>query len=75
MPASGCTRRRMTRPSRGRSFALDTYAPLTPDDHERTPGLAASLPGRALRMNDTIELLVGDGGVKGLGFARAVKLV
>ena len=61
---------------RGRRFALETLAPLTPDD----PGIApsrgeAALPARALRMIDEVELFVPDGGPHGLGFIRGVKNV
>ena len=61
---------------RGRRFALETLAPLTPDD----AGVASSegeaaLPARALRMIDEIELFVPDGGPNGLGFIRGVKVV
>ena len=61
---------------RGRRFALETLAPLTPDDTDvAPPDGSAVLPARALRMIDEIELLVPDGGPNGLGFIRGVKYV
>ena len=61
---------------RGRRFALETCAPLTPDDTGvASPDGAAVLPARALRMIDEIELFVPDGGPNGLGFIRGVKHV
>jgi acyl transferase domain-containing protein/3-hydroxymyristoyl/3-hydroxydecanoyl-(acyl carrier protein) dehydratase len=58
---------------RGEQFALETCAPLDPDDTDATPGPPAALPARALRMIDEIELYVPDGGRHGLGFIRGVK--
>ena len=61
---------------RGRRFALETLAPLTPDDMGAAqPDGAAVLPARALRMIDEIELFVPDGGANGLGFIHGVKHV
>ena len=61
---------------RGRRFALETLAPLTPDDTGvAQPEGAAVLPARALRMIDEIELFVPDGGPHELGFIRGVKHV
>jgi len=62
--------------ARGRRFALETLAPLTPDDTSvAQPDAAAVLPARAFRMIDEIELFVPDGGPHGLGFIRGVKQV
>ena len=61
---------------RGRRFALETLAPLTPDDAGVAPSEGgAVLPARALRMIDEVELFVPDGGPHGLGFIRGVKAV
>jgi len=61
---------------RGRRFALETLAPLMPDDTNTAEStVAAALPARAFRMIDEIELLVPDGGPHGLGFIRGVKEV
>lgn len=60
---------------RGERFALETCAPLDPDDAGATPGAPTALPARALRMIDEIELYVPDGGPPGLGFIRGVKEV
>jgi 3-hydroxymyristoyl/3-hydroxydecanoyl-(acyl carrier protein) dehydratase len=60
---------------RGRRVALETLAPLTPDDGARAHLDGALLPARALRMIDEIALYVPDGGPNGLGFIRGVKEV
>lgn len=60
---------------RGEHFALESFAPLHPDDPDRASGPAAALPGRALRMNDEIELYLPNGGPRGLGFIRGIKEV
>ncbi|HVP13848.1 MAG TPA: beta-ketoacyl synthase N-terminal-like domain-containing protein [Phycisphaerae bacterium] len=53
-----------------RCFALDDLPPLTPDDATTTPASPLALPARALRMVDTVEALLPDGGPHGLGFIR-----
>ena len=58
---------------RGLRLELETCSPLDPDDTAVTPAPAAALPGRALRMVDTIDLFVPDGGPTGLGFIRGTK--
>ena len=60
---------------RGRRFALETQAPLTPDDAGDAHPDGALLPARALRMIDEIALYVPNGGPHGLGFIRGVKEV
>ena len=61
---------------RSRRFALETLAPLTPDDTGIAPSSSeAALPARALRMIDEVELFVPDGGPHGLGFIRGAKKV
>ncbi len=61
---------------RARRFALDTSAPVTPDDPDgRAPDNGLVLPAHALRMVDEIELFVPNGGPNGLGFIRGVKQV
>ncbi|MFQ5805600.1 MAG: beta-ketoacyl synthase N-terminal-like domain-containing protein [Phycisphaerae bacterium] len=60
---------------RGQGFALETCAPMHPDDTNSAPGPAAALPARALRMIDEIELFVPAAGPDGLGFIRGVKRV
>jgi 3-hydroxymyristoyl/3-hydroxydecanoyl-(acyl carrier protein) dehydratase len=52
---------------------LQDEAPLTPEDRKRDPGRGLSLPSRALRMIDRIELYLPQGGPHRLGFVRAVK--
>jgi len=60
---------------RGQRFALETCAPLSPEDTNVAPGPPAAMPARALRMIDDVELFVPDGGPEGLGFIRGVKRV
>ncbi|GBC61395.1 type I polyketide synthase [Desulfonema ishimotonii] len=61
--------------ARGRAFAFENEAPLSPHDPDLTPAPALALPSKALRMIDEIELYVPDGGPHGLGFVRGVKTV
>jgi len=61
--------------ARGEQFDLDTYAPLTPDDDDVEIGSAAAMPARAMRMIDSVDLFVPDGGSHGLGYIRGVALV
>ena len=61
--------------ARGELFELETCAPLDPEDTTVVPGSAAALPARALRMVDTIDLFVPDGGPARLGFIRGTKEV
>ena len=49
---------------------LETLPPLTPDDAKVAGGAPLALPGRALRMVDSIEALIPNGGPHGLGFVR-----
>jgi 3-oxoacyl-(acyl-carrier-protein) synthase/3-hydroxymyristoyl/3-hydroxydecanoyl-(acyl carrier protein) dehydratase len=51
---------------------LEALPPLTPDDTQSIGGPRLALPGRALRMVDSIEALMPDGGPHGLGFIRGV---
>lgn len=61
---------------RARPIALQTLAPMSPTDtqaaHQED---TAAMPARAMRMVDSIELFVPDGGPAGLGFIRGIKLV
>jgi 3-hydroxymyristoyl/3-hydroxydecanoyl-(acyl carrier protein) dehydratase len=59
----------------GRSFTFENAAPLYPDDPEKTPAAALSMPAKALRMLDRIALFIPDGGPFGLGFIRGTKIV
>ena len=52
---------------------LADHPPLTPDDGFTTPGIG--MPSRALRMIDTIEVHLADGGPDNLGFVRGTKQV
>ena len=61
---------------RARPIALQTLAPMTPTDTHAAPlDETAALPARAMRMVDSIELFVPDGGPAGLGFIRGIKQV
>ena len=57
----------------GRPQPLADHLPLTPDDGAATPGIG--MPARALRMVDTIEVHLADGGPDRLGFVRGTKRV
>jgi PfaB family protein len=59
--------------SRSRDFTDD--APLSPDDPDDTPAPSLSMPSKAIRMIDRIDVYVPDGGPQGLGFIRGVKTV
>ncbi|HSB53408.1 MAG TPA: hypothetical protein VLD58_03595, partial [Gemmatimonadales bacterium] len=52
---------------------LKDEPPLTPDDRKRSPAQGLSLPARALRMIDRIELYLPHGGPDRLAFVRGVK--
>jgi acyl transferase domain-containing protein/3-hydroxymyristoyl/3-hydroxydecanoyl-(acyl carrier protein) dehydratase len=54
-------------------WELADEAPLTPEDRRRSPGPGLSLPARALRMIDRIEVFLPQGGPHRLGFVRGVK--
>jgi PfaB family protein len=61
---------------RARPIALQTVAPMTPTDTDAArQDDAAALPAHAMRMVDSIELFVPDGGPAGLGFIRGIKQV
>jgi acyl transferase domain-containing protein/3-hydroxymyristoyl/3-hydroxydecanoyl-(acyl carrier protein) dehydratase len=61
---------------RARPIALQSLAPMTPTDTHAAPlDDTAALPARAMRMVDSIELFVPDGGPAGLGFIRGTKHV
>ncbi len=61
--------------SSGETHVMDTARPHAPDDPVVDPAPAMALPAKALRMIDTIELWVPDGGPHGLGFIRGTKTV
>ena len=56
-----------------RDFA--NHPPLDPDDTDVAAGSGMSMPSKALRMIDRVEVYVPDGGPHGLGFIRGVKTV
>ncbi len=61
--------------ARSRSHRFKDEAPLFPDDLETDMKLGLTMPAKALRMIDEIEIYVPDGGPHGLGFIRGVKIV
>jgi 3-hydroxymyristoyl/3-hydroxydecanoyl-(acyl carrier protein) dehydratase len=54
-------------------WELTDEAPLTPEDRPCSPGQGLSLPAKALRMIDRIELFLPQGGPHNLGFVRGAK--
>lgn len=61
--------------ARGRRIELPDVAPMCPNDHTVKHWEGAALPSRALRMIDSVEVYIPDGGPKGLGFLRGIKQV
>ncbi len=59
----------------GLSVVFKDEAPLTPDDPESVKTSCLSMPSRAIRMIDRIEIYLPDGGCQGLGFIRGLKRV
>jgi 3-hydroxymyristoyl/3-hydroxydecanoyl-(acyl carrier protein) dehydratase len=51
------------------------FQDAAPDDPNVDPATGLAMPSRALRMIDRIDLFLPDGGPKGLGFVRGVKMV
>ncbi len=58
-----------------RSYLFQNDAPLSPDDPNMDSAPALAMPAKALRMIDSIEVYVPDGGPHALGFIRGVKIV
>jgi 3-hydroxymyristoyl/3-hydroxydecanoyl-(acyl carrier protein) dehydratase len=58
-----------------RSVVFEDEAPLFPEDPDADPASSPAMPAKALRMIDSIEVFVPDGGPEGLGFIRGVKMV
>jgi PfaB family protein len=58
---------------RSRSCGFKDDAPLSPNDPDAHPAPSLSMPAKALRMIDRIDVYVPDGGPEGLGFIRGVK--
>ncbi len=57
----------------GRSCSFKDDAPFSPDDPDAHPAPPLSMPAKALRMIDRIDLYIPNGGPEGLGFIRGVK--
>ncbi|HUV50995.1 MAG TPA: beta-ketoacyl synthase N-terminal-like domain-containing protein [Anaerolineae bacterium] len=55
------------------AYLLEDKAPFTPDDSVVDKAPCLSMPSKALRMIDKIDLYLPDGGPKGLGFIRGIK--
>jgi len=58
-----------------RSDALEEIAPRWPDDPETAPFSGLTMPAGALRMIDTVDLYIPDGGPAALGYIRGIKIV
>jgi 3-hydroxymyristoyl/3-hydroxydecanoyl-(acyl carrier protein) dehydratase/malonyl CoA-acyl carrier protein transacylase len=57
--------------SRSKSYSLPDGPPYTPEDHSALPygrGSDGQMPARAFRMIDRADVLMPDGGPRGLGF-------
>lgn len=61
--------------STGESHTFDRERPLSPEDPGSDAAPSLAFPATALRMIDTIELWVPDGGPRGLGFIRGAKTI
>jgi len=59
--------------NRSRSCNFIDDAPLSPDDSDAQPAPSLSMPAKALRMIDRVDVYVPNGGPEGLGFIRGVK--
>jgi acyl transferase domain-containing protein/3-hydroxymyristoyl/3-hydroxydecanoyl-(acyl carrier protein) dehydratase len=55
------------------AYLFEDKAPFTPDDPVVDKAPCLSMPSKALRMIDKIDLYLPDGGPKGLGFIRGIK--
>lgn len=58
-----------------RSYIFEDVHPLFPGDDEIDSAPSLAMPAKALRMIDTVETYIPDGGPHGLGFIRGVKKV
>ena len=59
----------------GERLRLEDIPPLTPEDSMVSDAYPRSVPGKALRMIDTIESYTANGGRHGLGYVRGTKTV
>jgi 3-hydroxymyristoyl/3-hydroxydecanoyl-(acyl carrier protein) dehydratase len=57
----------------GRSCSFKDDAPFSPDDPDAHPAPPLSMPAKALRMIDRIDVYIPNGGPEGLGFIRGIK--
>ena len=55
------------------AYLFKDEAPFTPDDPAIDKAPCLSMPSKAIRMIDKIDLYLPDGGPKGLGFIRGIK--
>ncbi len=60
---------------RSRDHTFVDRHPLAPSDPETDPPRGLSLPARAIRMIDRIDVCLPDGGPAGLGFIRGSKVI
>ncbi|HAH07368.1 MAG TPA: type I polyketide synthase [Elusimicrobia bacterium] len=59
----------------GLPLPVEDFLPRNPEDRESSPSSGLPMPSRALRMFDSVDLYLPDGGPNGLGFIRGVKKV
>jgi len=64
-----------TKRVQGFSMEFPDDRPLDPEDARCTEPQGLPLPSRALRMFDSVDLFIPDGGPKGLGYIRGIKQV
>ncbi len=57
------------------AYVFNNRHPITPDDPEEEPKPGLVMPAKALRMIDSIETYLPEGGPHGLGFIRGLKHV
>jgi PfaB family protein len=58
-----------------RSFVFDDAAPIFPEDPILDTAPSLTLPAKALRMIDRIDIFIPNGGPQGLGYLRGIKNV
>ena len=60
---------------RARRISLPRLHPLNPEDKAYDIGTSACMPGGAMQMLDEVDVYIGDGGAKGLGYLHGTKRV
>ena len=59
--------------NKSKAYLFEDEAPFTPDDPAIDKAPCFSMPSKAIRMIDKIDLYLPDGGPKDLGFIRGIK--